>query len=341
MTDHAKETVLVTGANSGVGFEAAAQFAETGWGTVILACRTEQKAQAARVRLVERTGRDPFGVLAVDTSEVASANAASDELSERGIVVDMLVLNAGASGAQPKFNSDGVEITWASTLVGHHVMTMRMLAEGRLSPRAQILITGSEGARGNLPGMNVHPIETIADEHFEGDRVVAIDALARIKGPVSYTSMDEYVTAKLVVAWWAAALSRKLPRDMTVNAVSPGSAPGSSFARDAGLLMRVMIPMMKVFGPLMGMAGSLEVAARRYLDVTELGADQTGHFYATAHRKKLVGPVGVQTWPAYFTDEVSQDQGFEAVVKLTGTPFPERVVVATGGVEAVGSPAHG
>ena len=324
--DYTHKTVLVTGANSGVGFEAARQLAEAGWGKVILACRTEDKAEAARARLVEHTGKDPFSVLAVDTSEVASAKAACDRLRERGESIDFLLLNAGATGAQSRFNSDGVEITWASTLVGHHVMTMRMLGEGLLSPSAHIVIAGSEGARGNVPPMKVHDIEKVAKEHFDGDRVATIDALAHIKGPLRFKSFNEYVTAKLVVVWWAAALSRKLPTGMTVNAVSPGSVLSSNFARDAPLWMRVfMLPMMKILGPFMGMAGSIESAARRYLDAADLGDNETGHFYATAHRKKLVGPVEIQTWPDYFTDQVSQEAGFEAVVKLTGVGIPDSV----------------
>jgi len=272
MNDDIKKTVLVTGANSGIGFETAAQLAEAGWGKVILACRTEAKAEAARARLVERTGKDSFGVLAVDTSEVASANKACDQLRERGENIDFLLLNAGATAAQPQFNSDGVEITWASTLVGHHVMTMRLLDDKLLSPGARIVIAGSEGARGNLPTMKVHDVGKVADELFDGDRVAAVDALARIKGPYEFNSTNEYVTAKMVVAWWAAALSRKLPAGMTVNAVSPGSAPASSIARNAPFIMRtIMLPMMKVVGPLMGMAGSVETGARRYVDAADLG----------------------------------------------------------------------
>jgi len=161
MTGSISKTVLVTGANSGVGYEAARQFAETGWSKVILACRSERKAEVARAQLVERVGKDPFSVLAVDTSEVASANTACDQLRERGEIIDLLLLNAGATGAQPQFNSDGVEITWASTLVGHHVMTMRLLGDGLFSPKARIVIAGSEGARGNLPGMKVHDIDKV------------------------------------------------------------------------------------------------------------------------------------------------------------------------------------
>lgn len=324
----AEKTALVTGANSGLGFEAAAQLADAGWGKVILACRSTDKAEAARAKLVERTGKDPFDVLAVDTSEVSSANAACEELSRRGIRIDFLLLNAGASSKDASFNSEGVEMTYASTLVGHHVMTMQALTNGLLSPNARIVIAGSEGARGNMPGMNVHDVERIATEDFGGDKVAAIEALSRLKTPAqaTFANMNEYVTAKLLVAWWAAALARKLPPGMTVNAVSPGAALATSFGRDAGAMMRmVMIPILKALGPLMGMAGTTAEGARRYLDAADFADDETGHFYATKRRKKLVGPMGIQTWPDYFGDDPSQEAAFDAIVKLTGVGFPETI----------------
>lgn len=323
--DVANKTALVTGANSGVGFEAAALLAEDGWGRVILACRSIEKAEAARAKLVERTGTGPFEVLAVDTSEVASAHAASDELRDRGEQIDFLLLNAGASSKDPRFNSGGVEVTYASTLVGHHVMAMRTLDDGVLSPHARIVIAGSEGARGNMPGMTVHDLHRIAADHSEGDLVAAIEGLSRLEHPVQakFVNMNEYVTAKLLVAWWAAALARRLPAGMTVNAVSPGAVLSTSFARDANAMMRfVMIPVLKILGPSMGMSGSVEDGARRYLDVAALGDEHTGRFYATAHRKKVAGRMGVQTWPEFFNDTRGQEASFDAMVALTGVGFP-------------------
>ena len=82
-----------------------------------------------KAKLIERTGKDPFDVLAVDTSEVASASAAADELGRRGAHIDFLLLNAGASSKEPRFSSQGVEVTYASTLIGHHVLTMRALSD--------------------------------------------------------------------------------------------------------------------------------------------------------------------------------------------------------------------
>ncbi len=324
MTSVADKTALVTGANSGIGLETAAQLAEAGWGNIILACRSEEKAETARKLLVDRTGKDPFSVLAVDTSEVAAANAACDRLLDSNSTVDFLLLNAGATSANPLFNSDGVEITWASNLVGHHVMTMRLLGDGLLNPNARIVIAGSEGSRGTVPGMKVHDIEMVASDQFNGDRVAAIEALAKVNGPYKYSSNNEYVTSKMVVAWWAAALSRKLPAGITVNAVSPGSVPGTNFARNASPMVRfLMVPMMKILGPFMGMAGSIETAAARYVAAAEFGDDESGHFYASENRKKLVGPLTIQTWPEYFTDESSQEEGFQAVVNLTKTPCPD------------------
>lgn len=313
----ATKTVLVTGANSGLGFEAAAQLAERGWGTVILACRTKAKAEGAREKLIERTGKDVFVTLAIDTSEVASAQAAAEEIEARGTFIDALVLNAGASSATPQYSSDGIEVTWASTLVGHHVFTLRLLAAGLLGRDARIMIAGSEGARGNLPGMTLHDIGGIADRAYDGDWASAIVALAKTEAQDRFVNMADYVTAKLVVAWWAAALAKKLPAGMTVNAVSPGSAPGSNFARGAGLGMKVMMGFMKVLGPVMGMAGSLEPAARRYVDALEYGPEVNGEFHATANLKKLVGPMGRQDMP-HFEDPKGIDAAFEALVRITG-----------------------
>ena len=70
MTPSSNRTALVTGANSGLGFEAARQLAELGYGTVVLACRSRAKADAARAELVAATGVDPFITLVVDVADV-------------------------------------------------------------------------------------------------------------------------------------------------------------------------------------------------------------------------------------------------------------------------------
>jgi len=88
---YADKTALVTGANSGLGFEAAAQLAEAGYGRVILACRSLEKAAGARKSLRDRVGKDVFETVAVDVAELASSRAAAEELVSRGQSVDVLL----------------------------------------------------------------------------------------------------------------------------------------------------------------------------------------------------------------------------------------------------------
>lgn len=326
MEDATTRTALVTGANSGLGFETAARLAEEGWSKVILACRSIEKAEAARRQLVERTGKDPYDTLAIDTSEVASAQKAAGDLKVKGARIDFLLLNAGASKKEPTFNSSGVEITYASTLVGHHVLTMKALEMGLLSDHARIVIAGSEGARGNMPGMGVHDVQEIANEAFDGNVADALQAFMRLEVPSqtkSFANMKEYVTAKLIVAWWVGALAKKLPDGITVNAVSPGAVLETSFGRDAPAAMRyIMMPVMKLLGPVMAMNGPIEDGVSRYVAAADYTDDQSGHFYATAHRRKLVGPVGVQTWPETLIDPALQEAGLQAMVQLTAVDLP-------------------
>ena len=136
-------TALVTGANSGIGFETACQLASSGYDKVILACRTLKKGEIARKLLIERGCKDVFEVLAVDVSEVKSALNASEEIISKGYKIDLLVLNAGMSpGDRIMKNSNGVDLTFASTLIGHHVMTMNLLNKEGISKNGKIIIAG-------------------------------------------------------------------------------------------------------------------------------------------------------------------------------------------------------
>ena len=145
-----------------------------------------------------------------------------------------------------------------------------------------------------------------------------IDAFVRGEEPQKFDTMGVYVTAKLLVAWWGRrAGSAPAQRHDRQRPSPPGSAPGTSFSRNVGWGMRlIMLPMMKVIGPLMGMAGSVAKGAKRYVDAADFGADINGRFYASPG-KKLVGPLTVQNH-AHFLDETRQEMGWNAIVKAAG-----------------------
>lgn len=317
--DNDAQTALVTGANSGLGFEAGAQLAEAGYGRVILACRTLLKASEARKRLVERTGKDVFEVLAIDVAELQSATRAAQEIIDQPGRIDLLLLNAGLAVPTLQRNAEGIELTVATSLFGHHVLAMKLLAAGKLSPQVRIVISGSEGARGEMPGFGKYDYGAI-QAAVGGDLDAAMDAVARGEQVVPYKMNRTYSNAKLWVAWWAAAIARQLPHGMVAVAVSPGSNPGTEFVRNMPMLMRWTFPILKLIGPWFKMAGPVTDGAKRYVDAGEFAVEASGKFYASPPGK-LVGPMEVQP-QTHFHDRSLQDAAWRSVVRLSGVGFP-------------------
>ena len=90
------QTAIVTGATSGLGFEAAAQLAEEGWASVTITGRNAERAQAAAEQLKERTGKDVFETLVVDLNKSTSVTEAATELARRGDSIDLTQLDTSS-----------------------------------------------------------------------------------------------------------------------------------------------------------------------------------------------------------------------------------------------------
>jgi NAD(P)-dependent dehydrogenase (short-subunit alcohol dehydrogenase family) len=317
MTDNSTRTALVTGGNSGLGFEAAAQLAEIGYGKVTITTRNSEKATAAHQQLVDRTGRDIFETSVLDNALPETIESAVAELTARDDKIDVLLLNAGlAPTPKAVYTPDGIEATVASTLVGHHLLTGRLLDANLLSSRARIVIAGSEAARGDVPMMNPLDVPDFAADHFGGDLEAAIGAQIRMQPPAKYKSGDVYATAKMFVAWWAADLARRLPEGMTVNAVSPGSAPDTNAIRNAPFYMRrIMIPLFKAMPARMGMAGTVAEAAHRYVEAADFGDGTSGKFFASKP-KKMTGEL-TEVELNHINDRDSQEALWNVLVDIT------------------------
>lgn len=310
-------SALVTGATSGLGFEAAAQLADAGWQKVTITGRDAARSKAAAVQLRERTGRDVFETLVLDLNIPSSVRDAADELANRADTIDFLLLNAGmVSGSKMVKTNVDVEITFASSLIGHHQLTMQILKDGLLADGARIVIAGSEAARGDVPTFNPTDLQAFSNENFDGDRVAGAAALIR-GDKVKYKSATAYANAKVFVAWWAAQLATRLPEGMTVNAVSPGSVPDTDAARNAeGFMKYVLLPMFKMAPKSLGMSAPVSVGANRYLEVAEYDDDATGLFFASAP-KKMIGPIEAMQQD-HILNEDDQRAAWVAVVQVAG-----------------------
>ena len=305
---------LVTGTTSGLGYAAARMLAAEGCRQVIITGRSLARVQETAAQLAAETKKQVFTPLELDLNAPTSVQSALAELVKQGQLIDFLLLNAGLVPYKKRaLTAAGIEVSQAP-LIGHHQLTVGLLRANLLSPNVRIVIAGAEPARGGVPMFKYTDVPAFAAKRFQGDQTAAVEALIHNGPNVKYVPNNAYADAKLIVAWWAAALARRLPSGMAVYAVSPGGATATNVVRSAGPLLRyVFIPIVNLIP---GMNQMPETAARRYIQASEFGTDVSGQFFASA-QGKFSGPMEVQRQPHLY-DRASQEAEWQAVVKVSG-----------------------
>jgi len=308
---------LVTGATSGLGYAAARLLAAKGYGQVIVTGRSLARAQETARQLAAETRNQVFTPLELELDTPSSVQSAVAVLVRRGQPIAFLLLNAGmVPGKARVLTAAGVEASQAP-LIGHHQLTAGLLRANLLSPNARIVIAGAEPARGGVPMFSYTDVPAFAATYYRGDQMTAMEALIRSGPNVKYVPNNAYADAKLIVAWWVAALARRLPSGMAVYAVSPGGATDTKVVRNAGPALKyLMIPIVNLIP---GMNQTPETAASRYLQASEFGTDVSGQFFASA-KGKFSGPMETQLHP-HLHDRASQEAAWQAVVKVSGVDF--------------------
>ena len=316
---YSSKTALVTGANSGLGFEAAAQLAEAGYASVTLACRSEDKAATAATALAERTGRDVFQTVAVDVASVESSRAAATELVKRGGSFDVVLLNAGMVPDQLDLTEDGIEMCFAASLVGHHIIANELLEAG-LVDNAAIVLVGSEAANDDLPkamGMSVYDFVTGEDSDFGATPVDAMRNFATATGGPDYDGTRQYSSTKAFSAWWSAAMQRRDGGSTRFYTVSPGANMGTNASRHATGAFKIMIVVLGKVGRFIGMDQPVSQGAKRYLDVAHGvgGPYESGRTY-TSKPRKMTGPLALCEQP-HLNDQERQKTAMAVLDDLT------------------------
>ncbi len=305
---------LVTGATSGLGYAAARLLAAEGYREVIVTGRSLAGARETSVRLAAETKTAVFTPLELDLNDPANVHSAVAALAKQSRPIDFLLLNAGlVPYKQRVLTAAGVEASQAP-LIGHHQLTVGLLKANLLSPNARIVIAGAEPARGGVPMFKYTDLPAFAAKYHQGNRTAAVEALIRNGPNVKYVPNNTYADAKLIIAWWTAALARRLPAGMAVYAVSPGGATATKVVRSASPLLKyVFIPIVNLIP---GMNQTPETAARRYLQASEFGTDVSGQFFASA-QGKFSGPMEAQRQP-HLHVQANQEAAWQAVVKVSG-----------------------
>ena len=139
-----QKTVIITGANSGIGKAAALKFSGEKH-TVIMACRNLEKSRPVRDQIVKETGNDKVYLEQVDIGSFESIRDFCSIYREKYQELDILIHNAAYfnHGAPYKQSNDGIEITFATNVAGPFLMTMLLRDLLADSNDARILHAGS------------------------------------------------------------------------------------------------------------------------------------------------------------------------------------------------------
>ncbi|KAH7940430.1 hypothetical protein HPB49_000204 [Dermacentor silvarum] len=127
-TDMSGRTVVITGANTGIGYETARELALRG-ARLVLGCRNEERARRAVEQLAAETRSAKLSWLPLDTSSPDSVRAFVERLLRlTGGQVHVLVNNAATAAADDRrLTAEGHELTWATNYLGHYLLTRLLL----------------------------------------------------------------------------------------------------------------------------------------------------------------------------------------------------------------------
>lgn len=129
--------ILITGANTGIGFATAEQLVKQGQ-HVILACRNPQKAQDAQNKL-HSLNQGQVDLISLDLNSLELTRKAADEIADRYGSLDVLINNAGLFAKTKQLTADGFEQQFGVNYLGHFLLTQKLLPVLQKAPKARIV----------------------------------------------------------------------------------------------------------------------------------------------------------------------------------------------------------
>jgi NAD(P)-dependent dehydrogenase (short-subunit alcohol dehydrogenase family) len=152
---------LVTGANSGIGYETAKALADHG-AHVILACRHDERARRARDKMESELDRCSLEVLHLDLADLISVRDAAEVMLSNHARLDLLVNNAGVMGTPYRLTADGFELQMGTNHFGHFALTGLLLDRIVTTERSRVVTVSSHLHRvgrlrpGDAAGVGAH-----------------------------------------------------------------------------------------------------------------------------------------------------------------------------------------
>jgi protochlorophyllide reductase len=299
MGDQTGKVVLITGANSGIGFEVARAFADRG-AHVVMACRDLEKAQRAADKMENDLEHSSLELLALDLSDLVSVHRAAEQFLSEHARLDLLINNAGVMGTPYRQTADGFELQMATNHFGHFALTGLLLNRLVTSHHSRVVTVSSLMHRYG---------------HLDFDDVAGL----RVRN-----TWQHYGASKLSNLLFTAELSRRLEEsaeETIAVAAHPGWTRSNLLATGASLGHgRARAKAARTFGSHFGQSAAAGALPTLY---AATAADVTsGQFIGPSHAFGLFGPPTVASSSRQARNRSDATRLWETSEDLTGVHYP-------------------
>jgi NAD(P)-dependent dehydrogenase (short-subunit alcohol dehydrogenase family) len=305
--DLSGKLVIVTGANSGLGFGLARRLSAAG-ADVVMAIRNRSKGERAIEEIRATVPDAKLTIKSLNLSSLAAVAALGEQLNAEGRPIDILINNAGVmTPPERDTTADGFELQFGSNHLGHFALTAHLLPLLRAAQGARVVSLSSLAAR---QSGRIH----FDDPQFEK----------------SYSPMSAYGQSKLAVLMFARELdrrSREAGWGILSNAAHPGltktnlQSAGPSYGRDKPSLMERLYKTSWRWAPFIwqeideGILPAVYAAAAPHAE--------GGAFYGPRGMFEAAGGgVAQAKMPARALDEADSRRLWELSEQLTGVSYP-------------------
>ncbi|MBN3278410.1 WWOX oxidoreductase, partial [Polyodon spathula] len=216
------KVIIVTGANSGIGFEAAKSFALHG-AHVFLACRNRTRASEATSLILEEwlSHNAKVEAMTLDLASLRSVQEFTEAFKSKNLPLHMLICNAALLAQPWHLTEDGLESTFQVCHLRHFYLVQLLQEVLRRSAPARVIVVSSES----------HRFTNIVDSSGK------VDLNLLSPPPKEYWSILAYNRLKLCNILFSNELNRRLcPHGITSNALHPGNVMYTSIHRSWWLL---------------------------------------------------------------------------------------------------------
>ena len=213
------KTVIITGANSGIGKETALDLAQRG-ARVIMACRNMKKAEKVLNEIILKTGNKNVIAKNLDLASLKSVHDFAEDINTNEARLDILINNAGVAYFPVLTKTqDNFEMTMGVNHLGHFLLTNLLLDLLKKSAPSRIVVVAS----------SAHQLLT-SDFNFEN-----------INSELFYSAIDAYGQSKLANVLFSKELARRLKGSgVTVNSLHPGVITEAELLRHTPYIFQLL-----------------------------------------------------------------------------------------------------